>query len=142
MPNGIARAACALLVVAGAACRGGTRKLDEAVFYEGPAFQLKLVRYYENIPLHYTGEVFRVLCRSARTADSPAHETQDAGWVTVGNGGAIGSTSAAELARRERANYRVLGDSTLVWTGTGFNVSADACGSFRSWNPTSLPREW
>ena len=42
----------------------------------------KLVRYYENLPLHYTGEVFRVQCASVHTADSPAHRTQEAGWVS------------------------------------------------------------
>ncbi len=85
-----------------------TRKLDEMVFYEGPRFKLKLVRYYENLPLHYTGEVFRVQCASAKTANSPSHKTQDPGWVTLGNGGAIGSKSAAELVGRERQKYGVI----------------------------------
>ena len=137
-------AAVLLILAAGAslsACGSSTRKLDETLFYDGPQFKLKLVRYHENIPLHYTGEVFRVLCASERTAGSPAHKTQDAGWVTLGNGGAIGSTSATELAERERANYRVLDDHTLVWTGNGVNVSYDACGEFRGWHPTELPAE-
>ena len=56
-----------------------TRKLDEMVFYEGPLFKLKLVRYYENLPPHYTGEVFRVQCASAKTANSPGHKMQDQG---------------------------------------------------------------
>lgn len=105
---------------------------------EGPQFRVKLVRYYENLPLHYTGEVFRVQCSSAHTTNSPGHKTQDAGWVTLGNGGAIGSKSAAELAEHERRNYLVVDDQTLVWIGNGVNVSFDACGSFRGWYPTSL----
>ena len=84
-------------------CGGGTRKLDEAVFYQGPQFTLKLTRYYENIPLHYTGEVYRVHCGSAATASLPAHKTQDSGWVSIGNGGAIGSKSAAQLVERVRS---------------------------------------
>src|SRR5688572_33151381 len=113
------------LLVSG--CGNRTRKLDETRFYDGPQFRLKLVRYYENLPFHYTGEVFRVQCASARTADFPGHETQDPGWVTLGNGGAIGSTNAGQLADRERRNYLVVDERTLVWLGTGFNISFDAC---------------
>jgi hypothetical protein len=91
--------------------------------------------------MHYVGEVFRVQCRSVRTAGSPAHDTQDAGWVTLGNGGAIGSISAAQLVERERTNYRVIGDRTLAWLGNGVSVSYDACGEFRAWYPTALPAE-
>jgi len=120
-------------------CGPTTRKLDEAVLYQGPAFKLKLARYYENLPLHYTGEVFRVQCASAGTAASPAHATQDSGWVTLGNGGAIGSRNAAELVERERRNYLVFDRETLVWLGNGLNVSFDACTQFRGWYPTSLP---
>jgi hypothetical protein len=129
----------AALLVSG--CGNRTRKLDETPLYDGPQFKLKLVRYYENLLFHYTGEVFRVQCASARTADSPANEMHDAGWVTLGNGGAIGSKSAAELAERERDNYRVLDDRTLAWLGTGVNVSYDACGAFRGWHPTALPTD-
>jgi len=124
-----------------AACWSRTRKLDEAIIYDGPQFKLKLVRYYENLPLHYTGEVFRVQCASARTADAPAHTMQDAGWVTLGNGGAIGSTSAVQVAERERANYRIIDDRTLAWLGNGVSVSFDACGEFRGWYPTLLPAD-
>jgi hypothetical protein len=123
------------------ACSPSTRKLDEAVMYEGPQFRLKLVRYFEDLPLHYTGEVFRVHCSSPKTMNSPAHKTQDAGWVSLGNGSAIGSKSAAELAERERRNYLVVDDHILVWIGNGVNVTFDACGSFRSWYPTSLPED-
>lgn len=130
-----------LLATLLASCGGGTRKLDEAVFYDGPQFKLKLVRYYENLPLHYVGEVYRVHCGSAATANSPAHKTQDSGWVTIGNGGAIGSRSAAELVPKLRDAYRVIDERTLVWTGNGLEVSYDACGQFRSWYPTSLPAD-
>lgn len=121
------------------ACSATTRKLDEATIYQGPQFRLKLVRYFENLPFHYTGEVFTVQCSSARTVNSRGSTTQDAGWVTVGNGGAIGSKSAAELAERERHKYTVIDDQTLVWIGNGVNVSFDSCGQFRGWYPTSLP---
>ena len=134
------RFALPLLALLGS-CGGGTRKLDEAVFYDGPRFKLKLTRYYENLPLHYTGEVYRVQCGSPATAWSPAHKTQDSGWVTIGNGGAIGSKSAAELVGPVRDSYRVIDENTLVWTGNGFQVSYDACGHFQSWLPSRLPPE-
>jgi hypothetical protein len=130
-----------LLVTVLASCGGGTRKLDEAVFYDGPQVKLKLTRYFENLPLHYVGEVFRVQCGSAETASSPAHKTQDTGWVSIGNGGAIGSKSAGELVPLVRDSYRVIDDRTLVWTGNGFQVSFDACGHFQSWYPSRLPPE-
>lgn len=123
------------------ACSVRTRKLDEAVFHEGPQFTLKLVRYHENFPFHYVGEVYRVHCGSAATAQSPGHRTQDPGWVTIGQGGAIGSTSAAELVQQVRQDYHIIDASILAWTGNGLNVSFDACGSFRSWYPMSLPGE-
>lgn len=130
-----------LAVVVLLACSPSTRKLDGAIIYQGAQYRLKLVRYFENLPLHYTGEVFRVQCSSAQTQSSPANKTQDAGWVSLGNGGAIGSKSAAELAERERRNYLVVDDRILVWIGNGVNVSFDACGSFRGWYPTSLPED-
>jgi hypothetical protein len=115
--------------------------LDESVFYQGREFKLKLTRYYENLPPHYVGEVYRVQCASAATASSPARKTQDSGWVALGNGSAIGSKSAAELVGLVRNSYRVIDDKTLVWTGYGFNVSFDACGHFQSWVPSRLPPE-
>ncbi|MGH7628710.1 MAG: hypothetical protein ACREOF_04860 [Gemmatimonadales bacterium] len=123
------------------ACGSRTRKLDQVVFHEGPQFKLKLARYHENLPMHYVGEVFRVQCASARTADAPAHRMQDAGWVTLGNGGAIGSANAAQVAERERGNYRIIDERTLAWLGTGVSVSFDACGEFRGWYPTLLPAD-
>lgn len=132
----------ALMALFFVACGETTRKLDEALIHEGSQLQLKLVRYYENLPLHYTGEVFRVQCASVNTKGSPPDRTQEAGWVSLGNGSAIGSKSAAELAARERENYLIIGEQTLVWLGNGVNVTFDACGSFRGWYPTALPADW
>lgn len=129
-------AATALL----AACQPSTQKLDEASLHDGTRFLLKVVRYHENFPLHFNGEVFRVQCFSPTTRTT-GHKMQDPGWVTLGGGAAIGSKSAAEVAAREREHYLVFGDDILVWLGTGVNVSFDACGTFRSWYPTNLPSE-
>lgn len=139
MVPGLAAAALAFVFLA--SCSPTTLELDEAIMYEGRQSRVKRVRYYENLPFHYTGEVFRVQCSSARTTKSPGHKTQDAGWVTLGNGGAIGSKSAAEMAERERRNYHFVDDQTLVWIGNGVNVSFDACGGFRGWHPISLSED-
>ncbi len=122
-------------------CSPSTRKLDEASLYEGPQFKLKIVRYYENLPFHFVGEVFSVQCGSARTASSPAHSRQEPGWVTLAAGAAIGSKSAAELVERQRSHFRQIDDQTLVWIGSGLQVSFDACGEIRSWYPWDLPNE-
>ncbi|MBS3964114.1 MAG: hypothetical protein KGZ80_06410 [Methylomonas sp.] len=133
----------AAIAVAGSlvtACDVSKERLDEAVFYDGPRFRLKLVRYYENYPLHFSGEVFRIQCTSDRTGNAGT-AMQDPGWVMVGQGAAIGSKSAQEVVERERRNYHVLGDEILAWTGNGLNVSFDACGQFRFWYPANLPAD-
>ena len=131
----------ALVLVWLIACGTSTKRLDEASLYKGPQFELKVVRYFENYPFHFVGEVFRVQCGSARTAGSPGHATQDPGWVTLAAGTAIGSKSAAELVERERTHFRKIDDQTLIWIGSGLKVSFDACGSIQSWYPWDLPSE-
>jgi hypothetical protein len=134
---GLAAAALAWLL----ACSASTRKLDEAILYAGPGFTLKVVRYYEDYPFHFVGQVFSVQCGSARTASSPGHTTQEPGWVTHAAGAALGSKSAAELIERERGHFRRIDDQTLVWIDTGVQVSFDACGEIRSWYPWDLPSD-
>lgn len=129
--------------VATLGCTAGTERLDEAVFHAGPEFRLKLVRYRENLPLHFQGEVARVQCASSGTAGTKPHKTQDAGWVALGYASRDGSSlTAAQWAERERANYRIIGPRTLAWIGNGVSVSFDACATFSSWYPTALPAEW
>lgn len=132
-----------VLGIAAGGCSAGTEKLDEVVFHEGPEFRLKLVRYHENLPLHFVGDVARVQCASRGTAGSKPHKTQDAGWVALGHGSRDGKTmTAAQWAERERANYRVIGPRTLAWIGNGVSVTFDACASFSSWYPRSIPEAW
>lgn len=130
-----------VLLLCSVACSGNVSRLDEEIFYKGPALSLKLVRYYENLPFHYSGEIYVVSCSSPATAAVPAHRTQDRGWVQVGNGGAIGSRTAHDLVDRVRPRYKVLNDHILVVTGTVLQVSFDACGSFERWDPTTVPAD-
>ncbi|MFO0773523.1 MAG: hypothetical protein U0172_02520 [Nitrospiraceae bacterium] len=122
-----------------ASCSNSVTKLDEEIFYAGPSFSLKLVRYHENLPLHYTGDIFVVSCASKATSRSQAQHTQDAGWVQVGRGGAIGSTSAHDVVQRERSKYIVLRDRVLFVPGTVMRVSFNFCAGFEQWDPTTLP---
>jgi hypothetical protein len=132
----VAVAAVAVALAAGG-CSGEWR-LDETVFHDTPELQLKVVRYYENLPFHYSGEIYVVMCRSEATRDFPANETQDAGWRTLGRGGAIGTKRAGDVVQTIADRYRPDG-AILVWLGTVFQVSFDACGHFATWDPTALP---
>lgn len=134
------RVACAVLLLVSAGCRQSGQKLDAAILHQQGELKLELVRYYERVPLSYEGEVFRVHCSSPATRSLPAQPMQPAGSVTIGNGTAIGSTSAEELARRERPRYVVFDERTLAWwSNIALNVSFDGCMASRRWSPVTLP---
>jgi hypothetical protein len=137
------RAILALLVgLLAAGCLPNKKRLDEIVFHDEPGLELKVVRWHENLPFHYVGEVYVVQCRSEATRNFPQAGVQDAGWRMLWRGGAIGTRSAADLLPEIRERYRVLRGPTLVVPGTVFRVSFDGCGTLASWDPTRLPAEW
>jgi len=127
---------CILLV----ACGNPNQRLDEYVFYDGPQFRLKVVRYYRNIPFNQLGEHAVVMCQSENTTKFPAYEQQDAGWRTLGAGGGQGSEDAREAAFMVKDDYEVFDDHTLIAKTTVFNISFDACGHFINWDPGRLPQ--
>ena len=127
---------CALLM----ACGNPNQRLDEHVFYDGPQFRLKVVRYYRNIPFNQLGEHAVVMCQSENTREFPAHEQQDAGWRMLGARDAQGSKDATEAALRVKDDYEVLDDYTLTGKMNVFNISFDACGHFINWDPGRLPQ--
>ena len=127
---------CALLI----ACGNPNQRLDEHVFYDGPQFRLKVVRYYRNIPFNQLGEHAVVMCQSENTREFPAHEQQDAGWRMLGARDAQGSKDATEAALRVKDDYEVLDDYTLTGKMNVFNISFDACGHFINWDPGRLPQ--
>ncbi|GMQ89217.1 MAG: hypothetical protein BMS9Abin09_0682 [Gammaproteobacteria bacterium] len=122
------------------ACGNPNQRLDEYVFYDGPQFRLKVVRYYRNIPFNQLGERAVVMCRSVNTAKFPAHDQQDAGWRMLGAEDAQGSKNAKEAALTVKDGYEVIGDHTLAGKVNVFNISFDACGHFISWDPRRLPQ--
>ncbi len=121
------------------ACGNPDERLDEYVFHEGPGFQLKVVRYYRNIPFNYLGEHAVVMCGSSSTANLPAKDGQDAGWRRLAAGGGQGTGSAQEAALGVKDDYVILDDHTLATTINVFNISFDACGHFIHWDPSRLP---
>ena len=118
-----------------------TRRLDEAVFYEGPVFTLKVVRFYRNLFLSYNGETFSVQCSSDDTADYPGNKFAEPGWYELGSGGAIGTESADDVIEQVRNQYIIVDDNTLAIPGVVFGVSFSGCTQFKTWNPTTLPPE-
>lgn len=127
---------CTLL----AACGNPNQRLDEYVFYDGPQFRLKVVRYYRNIPFNQLGKHAVVMCQSENTAKFPSHEQQDAGWHMLGAGDAQGSKTAKEAALRIKGDYEIFDDHTLIVKMAIFNISFDACGNFINWDPGRLPQ--
>lgn len=130
-----------VLVWLASGCDSRTSKLDEEVFLVAPGLTLKLVRYHEYLPLHYSGEVFRVMCSSPATESERGGKMREMGWKTLGGGPAIGSRNASELVPKVRKDYRVIDGEILVWLSIVFNVSYDGCHSFITWDPTTLPPE-
>ncbi len=123
------------------ACGEPNQRLDEQVFYDGPQFRLKVVRYYRNIPFNYLGEHAVVMCQSDNTGDYSGHDRQDAGWRMLGEADARGSKHARDVAPGLQDDYLVFDDHTLVGKKNVFNISFDACGHFINWDPTRLPQD-
>ena len=134
-------AAVALLMSAGLAGCSDTRKLDEAVFYEGPVFTLKVVRFYRNLLFSYNGETFSVQCSSEDTADYGEGKFTEPGWRELGSGGAIGTKSADDVIEQVKSQYISVDENTLVVPGVVFRVSFYGCTRFKTWDPTTLPPE-
>jgi hypothetical protein len=128
-----------MLCVLLAACGDPNQRLDEAVFYDGPRFKLKVVRFYRNIPFNYLGEYAVVMCRSETTGDYAGQGERDAGWRVLGEADARGSKDAWEVARGLQDDYLVFDEHTLIAGINAFNISFDACGHFISWDPARLP---
>jgi len=122
------------------ACGEPNQRLDEYVFYDGPQFRLKVVRYYRNVPFNYLGEHAVVMCQSETTGEYSGREARDAGWRMLGEAPARGSKDAREVALRVGEDYQVFDDHTLIGKTNVFNISFDACGQFINWDPTRLPQ--
>ncbi|OGI62385.1 MAG: hypothetical protein A2W18_10635 [Candidatus Muproteobacteria bacterium RBG_16_60_9] len=123
------------------ACSKELRKLDEAVFLETPELTLKLVRYYENLPFSYSGEIYVTQCSSPNSKKLPASDVNEPGWRVIDRGAALGSKSAPEVVDKVRNRYTVIGDGILYWSHVPLNISLDGCRTLITWSPVTLPAE-
>ena len=130
-----------LLGILPVACGEPNQRLDEYVFYDGPQFRLKVVRYYRNIPFNYLGEHGVVMCQSDNTGDYSGNDRQDAGWRMLGEVDARGSRHARDVAPGLQDDYLVFDEHTLIAKKNVLNISFDACGHFINWDPTRLPQD-
>jgi hypothetical protein len=119
-----------------ASCSSSTKKLDEMVFFDGSGFKLKLVRYYEDYPWHFSGEISVIHCATDQTRSIRTHSrTQENGWVEVERIRALGSKSSAEVLERAQLKPRVIDEKTLMIIGANrFLGTFDGCQKFISWH--------
>ncbi|MDT8385994.1 MAG: hypothetical protein RQ736_00665 [Thiogranum sp.] len=123
-----------------AGCGQPNERLDEHLFYDGPELQLKVVRYYRNIPFSQLGETAVVMCRSENTRDFPSPDPQDKGWRILGEAGSNANHDAADIAQRVKHDYQVFDQRILAASLQVLNISFDGCGHFIGWDPTRLPK--
>lgn len=123
------------------ACSKELRKLDEAVFLDTPQLTLKLVRYYENLPFSYTGEIYVTQCSSPNSKELPASDVNEPGWRVIDRGAALGSKSALEVVEKVRNRYTVIDDGILYRSYVPLNISIDGCRTLIKWDPVTLPAE-
>jgi len=122
-------------------------KLDEATFYKDKHMELKIVRYQENIFLHYNGPVFRVACKSENTRSQSWHKVQETNWTQVYSPLELSNLgwdpSLDTLIKAARLGYQVDDVDTLIYrtSGASVTVSWDGCGTFKSWSPKKIPDE-
>lgn len=128
-----------MLALATISCTPSTRYLDEHSLLATPEVELKLRRYWQSVPLSFEGETYVILCRSWRTRGEPAAPDHPAGWTVIDRGAAIGSGSAAELAKRMASRYLVLPGGAVVWSHVTIQFALDGCARKVSWSPTTLP---
>ncbi len=123
-------------------CGASTTRLDEAVLIDGDGLKVKVVRYFERLPLSYWGEVAIVQCASEATRNHPEGKTNDPGWVIVDRFVAIGTRDAKEVLDKARKHVLLNREKTLVWNhGQVLSVTFDGCGRFRRWDARTLPEE-
>jgi hypothetical protein len=64
-------------------CGASTTGLDDASHFGGDDRPVKVVRYFERLPLSCWGEVAIVQCASEATRNRREGKTNDAGWAIL-----------------------------------------------------------
>ena len=119
-----------------ASCSSSTKKLDETIFFDGSGFKLKLVRYYEDYPWHFSGEISVIHCATDQTRSIRTYSrTQENGWSEVERIRALGSKSSAEVLNLAQLEPRVIDEKTLMIIGANrFLATFDGCRTFINWH--------
>lgn len=121
-------------------CGASTTRLDEALLIDGDGIKVKVVRYFEHLPLSFSGEVAIVQCASGATRNRPEGKTNDPGWVIVDRFVALGTRDAKEVLDKARKHVLLNRGKALVWNhGWVLSVTFDGCGRFTSWDARTLP---
>lgn len=117
-------------------------KLDEATFYKDDFLELKVVRYLENMPFHYYGNVARVMARSSNTAHCYKRKYQDSGWRELGTpfgDDPLGPNPSLELlVEAARNTLKVTDQGTMIYGKNGVVVTWDGCGTMRYWGANNI----
>lgn len=126
-----------------------TYKIDEKIFYSGNGIQLKVATYYENLPLHFNGNVFRIQCRSAKTDNIIATKMNDATWTEylpiASDFFKLGYTSESKMDLNRISavamkKYHITDYETIITeSNKAVAVSFNGCKSFQSWSLDTLP---
>jgi hypothetical protein len=119
-----------------------SRKIAEATFYKDRFVELKVVLRFENLPLHYQGEVTSVACRSSGTRGFPPWKRDfvEAGWniaplAPMRFGSGTLTKSIGEWARAAKDAYRVTDQMTVVIPRyTDLWITWNGCLSFVRWD--------
>lgn len=123
--------------------------LGEVSFYNDGTVELKVVKIFENLPLHYVGPHWSVACKSPKTAHFSEwkYDLIDAGWnrapysnYLIEMSNSDGSVEA--VAEKAKKAYYFQNNVLIVLSGTGVYFSLDQCNSFVGWDVLrNLPKE-
>jgi hypothetical protein len=123
--------------------------LGEVTFYKDKDLELKVVKIFENLPLHYVGNHWSVACKSVKTATKPEWKFDliEAGWnrapysTYLIDSGRNDDSIEAVAAAAKKAYYREK-DVFIILSGTGIHFSFDLCYSFVGWDALqNFPKE-
>ncbi len=116
-------------------------KVGEVSFYNRESVELKLVRIFENLPLHFVGNTHQVLCKSPRTLGASGHPKYfiEAGWKQIPTSTLIFDRTEKDgalesLAERAKKVYFFQNKALVILTETGIYFSVDQCSSIMNWD--------
>jgi len=67
-------------------CSSRLEKLDEKILYNKDDLTVKIAIYQEELFLHYSGKVFKILCKSPETEKYSNYIINEPKWMVIGNG--------------------------------------------------------